>query len=115
METGRKKTIYKDMKKIKSYLIGALVALPIISCSAAGLIGIVYSGYTEPVAVTSNTLGTKVGTAKCNAVLGIAAYGDGGIEKAAKSAGITKISHVDAKNFNVLGIYQSVTYIVYGE
>ena len=70
---------------------------------------------TEPTAVTSNTLGTKVGQAEALSVLGVAAVGDAGIEKAAKQAGIKKISHVDKKTFSVLGLFTKVTYTVYGE
>ncbi|MBQ5387852.1 MAG: hypothetical protein IIU55_02075, partial [Paludibacteraceae bacterium] len=44
-----------------------------------------------------------------------AAVGDAGIQKAAKQAGITKISHVDKKVFSVLGLFTKVTYTVYGE
>ena len=38
-----------------------------------------------------------------------------GIAKAAKKAGITKVSHVDKKVFSVLGLFTKVTYTVYGE
>ena len=46
----------------------------------------VYTGYTEPAAVTSNELGTKVGQASAVSVLGVAAAGDAGINEAAKKA-----------------------------
>ena len=70
---------------------------------------------TEPTAVTSNVLGTKVGQASATSVLGVAAVGNAGIEKAAKQAGIKKVSHVDKKVFSVLGLFTKVTYTVYGE
>ena len=102
------------MKKVKMLLCAALVALAMTSCSE-GMVGAIYTGTTQPAAVTSNELGTKVGTAKCTSILGGAAYGDAGINQAAKNANITKISHVDVKTFSVLGIYTTFEYIVYGE
>mgnify|MGYP003305355399 CR=1 FL=1 len=38
----------------------------------------------------------------------------GASKKAAKEAGITKVSHVDKKTFSVLGVFTKVTYTVYG-
>ena len=100
------------MKKI---IFSVACALALTSCGTVGLVGVVYTGYTEPAAVTSNELGTKVGQAKAVSVLGIAAAGDAGIEKASKKAGITKVSHVDKKVVSVLGLFTKVTYTVYGE
>jgi hypothetical protein len=102
------------MKKLKIMVGAALVALTMTSCGAA-LVGVIYEGDTQPVAVTSNVLGKKVGTAKCASVLGIAAYGNAGISEAAKNGNITKISHIDRKTFNVLGVYTEYEYFVYGE
>ena len=68
-----------------------------------------------PVAVTSNSNGTKVGSAKATSYLGWIAMGDASIEAAAKSAGITKIHHVDEHSTNILGIIATYTVLVYGE
>ena len=100
------------MKKI---IFSVACALALTSCGSVGLIGGVYMDTTEPTAVTSNTLGTKVGQAEALSVLGVAAVGNAGVEKAAKQAGITKVSHVDKKTFSVLGLFTKVTYTVYGE
>jgi hypothetical protein len=65
--------------------------------------------------VTSNQIGTKVGTAKASNVLGIVASGDASIQTAANSAGIKKISHVDSEKFNILGLFSTYQIFVYGE
>lgn len=72
---------------------------------------------STPVAVTSNSLGknAKVGESKQVNVLGLVAAGDASIEKAAKAAGITKITHVDQKNIGVLGLFVKTKTIVYGD
>jgi hypothetical protein len=68
------------MKKVKMMLAAAMVAVALTSCSSVGILGGVYHKVVQPVAVTSNIVGTKVGTSKCTSILGIAAYGDGGID-----------------------------------
>ena len=105
-----------NMKKTILRATFALVlALGLTSCGTVGLVGAAYTGYTEPAAVTSNELGTKVGQADAVSVLGVVAIGDAGVEKAAKQAGIKKVSHVDKKIVSVLGLFTKVTYTVYGE
>ena len=73
---------------------------------------------SRPVAVTTNQFGTKCGEATSMIYLGLFSTGgnENGIDKAAKDAGITKISHVDSYTTNyLLGIVQKQTTKVYGE
>lgn len=92
------------MKALK--VIAALaVAATLTSCSCI-----------SPLTATSNTVGTKCGQSHAVTILGVLCFGqDASIDTAAKKAGITKISHIDQKNYNVLGIYNKTTTIVYGE
>ena len=85
------------------------------SCATVGTVGVLYTGTTTPVGVTSNDVGTKVGMSKATGVLGLVAAGDGGVNKAAQMAGISKISHVDVKTTSVLGLFTIQKYFVYGE
>ena len=96
-------------------LCAAVMAIAMTSCSSIGMVGLIYDGDIQPVAVTSNALGQKVGTATCVSVLGIVAVGDGGINAAAKNGGIKKISHVDRKTLSVLSLFTKYEYFVYGE
>jgi len=71
---------------------------------------------TVPVSATSNPLGSKVGTSTGSGFLGALIFSpDTGIHQAAKNGGITKISTVDFKTTNVLGILQTYTCTVTGE
>jgi hypothetical protein len=71
---------------------------------------------TMPVAATSNPVGSKVGTAKGMVFLHVLAFGaDASIKTAAKNGGITKISTVDIKYSDILGIVQSYETTVTGE
>lgn len=103
------------MKKV--FLVSVLASSLVLfsSCGAVGLVGAIYTGVTTPVAVTSNEVGNKVGTSSGISILGLVAVGQGSIDRAAKQAGITKISHVDVKTTSVLGIYSQSKYFVYGE
>jgi hypothetical protein len=82
------------------------------SCAAMGN-GTLYNDTVEPCHVTANTLGSKVGQAQIVNIVGVA-LGDAGVQKAAKEAGITKVSHVDKKVWSILGVYSVTTYTVYG-
>jgi hypothetical protein len=66
------------------------------------------------VAVGSGNGFSKIGTAESTAIICFAT-GDSSIRKAMENGGITKIHHVDAKVFSVLGLYAKYTTVVYGE
>lgn len=70
---------------------------------------------TTPIAATSNPVGNKCGEAKTVRILCFGGSADLGINKAAKKAGITRISHVDQYSTTFLGIYTKVGVRVYGE
>ena len=103
------------MKKLIVAMAFAVAALGFTGCSSIGMVGGIYAGYDAPFAVTSNEIGSKVGTASTVSVLGLVAVGDGSIDIAAKKGNIKKISHVDVKTLSVLGLFTKHTYVVYGE
>tara|TARA_B100001094_G_C17918678_1_gene664839 strand:+ start:215 stop:487 length:273 start_codon:yes stop_codon:yes gene_type:complete len=89
---------------MKKVLFISLVALFLTSCAV-----------TLPVNATSNEVGNKVGMSKATGYLNVLWFGqDASIQKAAKQGGITKISTVDLKQTNVLGIIQTYECIVTG-
>ena len=73
---------------------------------------------SNPVTATTNPLGSKCGVTKSTVYLGLwSSKGtENGIDQAAKSAGITKISHVDSyvKSY-FFGIVEEQITKVYGE
>lgn len=102
---------------MKKLFFIACAAIALTSCASvkAPISAYVYQDVTSGGAVTGNSLGTKVGTASVKSILGIYAAGDASIQAAAQSAGITKISHVDERAHNILGIIATYEVIVYGE
>jgi len=92
------------LNKIFKGLAVAAMAVSFTACSI-----------TLPVTATSNSVGSKVGTAKGTVVLGFSFDEDASIRTAAKNAGISKIATVDIKVGNILGIVQTYETIVTGE
>ena len=76
----------------------------------------VYTHIVRPldIDVQDTDLGDKVGEAYHQNVLWLVAWGDAGMQAAAKNGGITTLKHADTRILNVLGLYQRTTTIVYG-
>jgi hypothetical protein len=93
------------LKKVsKLFALVAVVAM-LASCSL-----------TLPVNATSNAVGSKVGTAKATGFLGVLFFDqDASIQTAAKNGGISKVSTVDIKQGNILGLIVTYETIVTGE
>ena len=92
------------IKKITNAVVACTAVVLMTACSITG-----------PLTATSNPIGKKVGTAKANIICGLTFGGDYSVQTAAKNGGITKVSTVDVKTFNCLGIFMSRTTIVTGE
>lgn len=90
---------------MKKVLFISLLGLFLTSCAV-----------TLPVNATSNEVGSKVGMSKATGYLNILWFDqDASIQKAAKQGGITKISTVDLKQTDLLGIIQTYECIVTGD
>ena len=93
------------MKKIKIMFLMSAMLMFITSCSI-----------TLPVSATSNPVGSKIGTAKASGFFGMLYMdADASIKQSAENGGITKISTVDIKTTNFLGIFTGYECIVTGE
>lgn len=105
------------IKTLKTIGLGVVVAGVLSSCAAASspVTGGLFSDVKAPLAVTSNSVGSKVGTSSAKSILGWVALGDASIDTAAKKAGITKISHVDYHKTNILSFFATYEVVVYGE
>ncbi len=105
---------------MKKFLFAALflsTAVLVSSCATVKtpVMGLIYTDVKAPEAVTSNSGKSKVGKGIATSVMGLFAQGDASIETAAKSAGITRIHHVDYHSTSILGFYSTFTVTVYGE
>lgn len=104
----------------------ALAALCAMAIVASGCVfqapvmpplGGIYTEYTAPLTAEVQGQGvvTKSGQASTGAVLGLFAWGDCGLDAAARNGGLTTIEYCDYSYLNVvLGIYQTFTVTAYG-
>jgi hypothetical protein len=98
-------TLFIKTLSMKNIFLSLCAAILLASCSL-----------TLPVGATSNTIGSKVGTSSGTCYLGVICLdADAGIQSAARSAGITKISTVDYRQKNMLNLIITHECIVTGE
>ena len=108
------------MKKLIACCALAALGFGLTGCLRAPVvppIGTVFSELKAPLDIDYDptTIGAKRGTAESTSILGLVATGDAGAAAAANQGGITKIHHADYEYFNVLGVFQRYTTVVYGE
>jgi hypothetical protein len=92
------------IKKLNTFMIIGAAALILSSCNTVA-----------PLAVSSNPIGKKIGTASAKIIFGMNFGGDYGVQTASKNGGITNVSTVDVKTYNFLNVYIKKTVIVTGE
>lgn len=103
------------MKRVaKLVALGAAVAL-LSGCASTYPVGGLFQDLQMPVAATGEGSGKKMGEAECSSILGMVAMGDCSIQTAKKKGKITKVSHVDWKVKNILGIIGNYKVVVYGD
>lgn len=102
---------------MKKVLVAVALGALLFSCGLVKtpITGGAYTNVKDGLLVTGNSGSSKVGTAEAVGYLGLVALGDASIQAAAKSAGITKIHHVDYEAKSILGIVNNYTIFVYGE
>lgn len=99
----------------------AALVLTLTGCIHAPFVpptGMAFTQFEAPLDVdfqNTDLTGMKKGTAETISVLGLIAVGDASSKAAAEKAQITKIVHADYEYFNVLGVFQKTTVIVYGK
>lgn len=105
--------------RILPFFVGvSIVIFLIFGCMPihSPVLGLVITDVRGPVTVvTSTTPGPKTGKAVATTILGLFAYGDTGIEAAARNGGITKVITVNYDSCNILGVCARFTTIVTGE
>lgn len=105
------------MKKTIALAIALLFALPFLGCIAAPVVpptGLMYTDLQAPLTFRAEPT-TKRGTASTYSILALVAWGNGGVHAAAQNGGIREVKNVEYEFYNVLGVYQRYTTVVYGD
>lgn len=101
----------------------AVLSMGLSGCAGAAFIGRPVIGTTTLYASTSATefineqtkLGTKSGEGCVTSILGIVTTGDATATEAARKANINRVTHIDHKFENILGLYAKYCVLVYGD
>jgi hypothetical protein len=94
------------MKKLIAIMALAAICFFVVGCATI----------TQPVAATTNPVGSKIGQASGRIWLGAFGTADAGIQAAAKNGGITTISTVDVTTtLGILGLWIDYQATVTGE
>lgn len=97
------------------------IFLSLTGCLTAPFVppaGMAFSQFEAPLDVdfqNTDMAGLKQGKAETISILGLFAFGDASSQAAAQKGGIAKIAHADYEYFNILGVFQKTTVIVYGK
>ncbi|WNG38944.1 hypothetical protein F0U60_39060 [Archangium minus] len=111
------------LQKLSVVAVLSIGATGLSGCAGAAFIGRPVIGTTTLYAATSATefineqtkLGTKSGEGCVTSILGIVTTGDATATEAARKAGINRVTHIDHKFENILGLYAKYCVMVYGD
>jgi hypothetical protein len=99
--------------------LGATHCMPVMQQGYP--IGIIYNGTTAPSLLNeveaggANKASTKSGSACASSVLGVAAFGDAGLDAAKKQGGLTTVNSVEYEATGyVFGVYTQVCTVAHG-
>lgn len=107
-------------KRILIFSVCICLALLHFGCVRAPFVPPMGGAFTQieaplDVDYDSTSLGTKTGQASSQCILGLFSFGDASTQAAATAGGLTSINHADYEFFNILGLYQKTTVVVYGD
>lgn len=113
------------------HLLRKLSAVAVLSCGAFGLSGCAGAAFLgRPVIGTATLyastassefineqtkLGSKTGESCVTSILGIITTGDASVHEIARKANISRVTHIDNKFENILGLYAKYCVEVYGD
>lgn len=110
-------------RPLSALTLVSLGALGLTGCAGAAFIGrpvigaaSLYSSTNASEWVNEQTkLGNKAGEGCVTSILGIVTTGDASVNSAAHQANINRVTHVDHKFENILGLYAKYCVTVYGD
>ena len=106
-----------NRKKIKLLALAGILgsSLTVSSCIIHPLVAGLYSDWKVHMGDHQQEIGSKQAEACVTNILGLIATGDASALMAAEKAGIKKITSIDYKASNILGLYGTYCVIVTGE
>ena len=107
-------------------LLRKLSVVAVLSVSLSGCAGVSFAGAHGFSSLYANTtgsqfineqtkLGSKSGEGCITSILGVVTTGNAGVSETARKANITRVTHIDYRFENILGLYAKYCAVVYGE
>lgn len=111
------------LRKLSAVAALCLGALSLSGCAGVAFAGRNVIGFSSLYASTQanefineqTKLGNKSGESCATSILGIVTTGDVGVAETAKKANISRVTHIDHKFENILGLYARYCVQVYGD
>jgi len=111
------------MKLIKQSSCMLFIGFLLLVNGCAGMVfgghkvigGMFYADTAANEDVTANPVGSKTGEACAKSIMGWVTTGNASVQEAAKNGGIKKITAVDNKFSNILGVIATYCVVVVGE
>jgi uncharacterized protein YceK len=111
------------LRKLSVVAVLSIGATGLSGCAGVAFAGTGAPGFSSFYANTTSKnwvnettrLGSKSGEACMTSILGLVTTGDGSVTKAAEEAHISRITHIDQKFENLLGLYAKYCIVVYGD
>ena len=104
---------------IRKLLLSAIVGCGALAMSGCMIVqspamGVLFTELSGPLMVTDGSAVTKTGEATCQSIPAWIATGDCSIAAAKRAGGIKRVTHVDHRTKNILGILGEFTVVVSG-
>jgi hypothetical protein len=111
------------MNLLRKLSVVAVLSLGLSGCAGVAFIGTgapgasgLYAQTTSKSFINEQTkLGSKSGESCMTSILGLVTTGDAGVNETAKKAGISRVTHIDQKLTNIIGVYATYCVVVYGD
>ncbi|WP_257455201.1 TRL-like family protein [Archangium lipolyticum] len=111
------------MNLLRKLAVIAVLSMGLSGCAGLAFIGTgapgssgLYSQTTSKGFINEQTkLGSKSGESCITSILGLVTTGDAGVNETAKKAGINRVTHIDQKLTNIIGVYATYCVVVYGD
>lgn len=103
------------VKEKLTKLVVAFLFLFTVGCIINPLYGTLYTDVYFHMGDYNQTVGPKSGESCVTNILGVIATGDASVKETARKAGITKVTSIDYKMTNILGLFGTFCIKVTGE
>jgi uncharacterized protein YceK len=111
------------MNLLRKLSVVAVLSMGLSGCAGIAFVGTGAPGSTGLYAATTSRsfineqtkLGSKSAESCITSILGLITTGEAGVNETSKKAGISRVTHIDQKLTNILGVYATYCVMVYGD